>query len=248
MVFGWKKGSEDTSKKREVSVENNAIIAQKPASTPFSTVVANSSVEDNRDETSSSSEDNIHLKHGKVRSALGPGTVIQGKLSFDTPVRIDGKLSGEIFSTKSLIIGKTGQIDARVEVASLIVYGTVRGNIKATERVEIYEGGSVEGQVESVLLMVESGSRLHGDCNMGVKNTSSVISATSTKLEHPTQKTDTAIIANPSLANSPLDLESIIGNSSTANPSIAGTNIASTNIVSSKSKESKTAAAAIVTK
>ena len=45
-------------------------------------------------------EECLSEKYGKVRSALGPGTVIQGRLSFDTPVRIDGTLSGDISSSE----------------------------------------------------------------------------------------------------------------------------------------------------
>ena len=53
-----------------------------------------------------------------LRSALGPGTVIRGKLSFDTPVRIDGKLSGEITSTSAVIVGPQGVLDAKIDVES----------------------------------------------------------------------------------------------------------------------------------
>ncbi|MCO6432590.1 MAG: polymer-forming cytoskeletal protein [Deltaproteobacteria bacterium] len=115
-------------------------------------------------------DDLIAQRHEKVRSALGPGTVIQGKLSFDTPVRIDGKLSGEVFSSRALIVGKSGQIDANVEVASLIVYGSVKGSIRATEKVEIYEGGSLDGELKTPALMVESGAKLNAECDMGSRS------------------------------------------------------------------------------
>ena len=154
-------------------------------------------------------DEGIKQKHGKVRSALGPGNVIQGKLSFDTPVRIDGKLSGEIFSTKTLIIGKTGQIDARVEVASLIVYGAVRGTIKASERVEGNDGGSSEGEVDTPILMVESGARLQGDCNMsgGSKVVPVGANSRSSKNAGSSDK-PTDIVTDESI-----DLESVIANS-----------------------------------
>ncbi|NMC62498.1 MAG: polymer-forming cytoskeletal protein, partial [SAR324 cluster bacterium] len=83
-------------------------------------------------------------RFGQVRSALGTGTVIQGKLTFDTPVRIDGKLSGEIFSTAALIVGREGVIDASVDVTTLIVLGAIKGPIRASERAEVYSGGSLE--------------------------------------------------------------------------------------------------------
>ncbi len=105
--------------------------------------------------------------YSKVRSALGVGTVIQGRLSFDSVVSIDGKLSGEIFSSKALLVGKSGSIDAQVEVASLIIRGVVRGNIKATERIELKDGGQLIGDVTTPILSMEEGCVFNGSVVMG---------------------------------------------------------------------------------
>jgi cytoskeletal protein CcmA (bactofilin family) len=114
----------------------------------------------------SQTEDAITARYGKIRSALGQGTVIQGKLSFDTPVRIDGRLSGEVYSSKALIVGKTGQIDAHLEVASLIVMGAVSGKIKATERIEIWSGGRLSADISTPVLVVAEGCFYSGACSM----------------------------------------------------------------------------------
>ena len=111
-------------------------------------------------------EEAVASRFGKIRSALGSGTVIQGKLSFDTPVRIDGKLSGEVFSSKALIIGKAGLIDAALEVASLIVMGAVRGKVKATERIEVWAGGSIEADLVTPVLVIDDGATFSGTCTM----------------------------------------------------------------------------------
>ena len=104
--------------------------------------------------------------HNKVRSALGPGTVIQGRLSFDSVVSIDGKLGGEIFSSKALYVGRSGVIDAKIEVQSLIVRGVVRGTIKATERIEIREGGQILGDIITPVLVMDDGCVFNGACTM----------------------------------------------------------------------------------
>jgi len=117
--------------------------------------------------SASTSSEPANERYSKLRSALGAGTVIQGKLSFDTPVRIDGKLSGEVFSSKALIVGETGSIDADVSVASLVVMGHVSGNIKATESIELMKGGSLEGDIESPSLLMEEGALFNGNCSMG---------------------------------------------------------------------------------
>lgn len=112
------------------------------------------------------SEESAEERYGKIRSALGPGTVIQGKLSFDTPVRIDGKLSGEIFSSRELIVGQQGVIDAQVEVASLVVMGRVKGNVKAGERIELLAGGVLEGDITAPSFVMQEGAVFNGRCKM----------------------------------------------------------------------------------
>lgn len=114
-------------------------------------------------------DDELQERFGKIRSALGPGTVIQGKLSFDTPVRIDGKLSGEVFSSKALIVGTSGSVEAQIEASVLIVQGIVKGNVVASERIEIAKGGRLEGDICSPVLVVEEGASFSGGCSMGAR-------------------------------------------------------------------------------
>lgn len=80
---------------------------------------------------------------------------------------IDGKLSGEIFSSKALLVGKSGAIEAQVEVASLIIRGIVKGTIKATERIEIREGGQLLGDVTTPVLVMDEGCVFNGSVTMG---------------------------------------------------------------------------------
>lgn len=105
-------------------------------------------------------------RFGKLRSALGPGTVIQGKLSFDTPVRIDGKLSGEIFSSEAIIVGAGGSIEGDIEVASLIVLGLVRGKVTAHQRVEVLNGGRLEADFVAPVFVIEDGGIFNGRSSM----------------------------------------------------------------------------------
>lgn len=126
-------------------------------------------------------EDKLAERFGKIRSALGPGTVIQGKLSFDSTVRIDGKLGGDLFSSKALIVGETGQVDAQVDAASLIILGSVKGKIKAAERIEVWAGGKLEAEVTTPILVVEEGAYLAGSCSMTPASSGSAPKVTSGK-------------------------------------------------------------------
>lgn len=112
-------------------------------------------------------EEAVELRYGsKLRTALGPGTIIQGKLSFDAPVKIDGKLSGEIFASKDLIVGKTGEVTADIHAATLIILGKVKGKIKASEGIEILSGAILEADITTPKLMIEEGAVFRGACQM----------------------------------------------------------------------------------
>lgn len=125
------------------------------------------------EDTTNISENKLETSHSDsnpVRSALGAGTVIQGKLSFDTPVSIDGKLSGELFSSETVIIGKASIVDAQIEVRTLIVHGQVTGNIKATEKAIIHNGAILKGTLTTSSLVVEEGAILNCNFQMANKN------------------------------------------------------------------------------
>ncbi len=104
--------------------------------------------------------------HNNVRTALGPGTLIDGKFSFDSPVRIDGDLSGEVTSTSALIVGEEANVSADIKVGSLIVYGKVTGNVEVRDLVEIRAGGSIEADISAERIVMEQGSLFNGYCTM----------------------------------------------------------------------------------
>lgn len=104
----------------------------------------------------------------KIRCALGVGTMVNGKLSFDTSVQIDGKMKGELFTSKTLVVGKTGLIEASVDAACLIVSGTMRGKLRVTERLELKAGAVVEGEVQAACIIMEDGATLNASVAMGL--------------------------------------------------------------------------------
>jgi cytoskeletal protein CcmA (bactofilin family) len=119
-------------------------------------------------------EERLLERYGRSRSALGPGTVIQGKLTFDTTIRIDGNLSGDIYSSKAIIVARSGIIDAKIDAAVLVVIGCVKGDIRISDRLEILRGGIVEGKIETPKLIIEPGGILNARCKMQSEKNSAV--------------------------------------------------------------------------
>lgn len=112
-------------------------------------------------------EDDLTNRFGSnLKSALGEGTMIDGTFSFETPVKVDGSLSGEIKSQSALIVGKNAKIHANIKVGSLIVLGEVEGDIVVEDLVEIRSSGSIQGNITTKRLALEEGGMLQGLCTM----------------------------------------------------------------------------------
>lgn len=106
------------------------------------------------------------LEKADIKAFLGPGSQFEGKLSFDEMVRLDGSFSGEVRSSDTLVVGDTGEIEGNIQVGCLILSGRFRGNIVATERVELLEPAQVEGVIETPLLKIDEKVIFNGEIKM----------------------------------------------------------------------------------
>jgi cytoskeletal protein CcmA (bactofilin family) len=103
---------------------------------------------------------------GEINTLLGRGSSFDGKLTFEGTVRIDGKLSGEIFSNDVLVIGEGAEVNAEIDVGVLIVEGSVTGNIRAKRAVELHAPARVRGNLETPSLFIEKGVMFEGQSRM----------------------------------------------------------------------------------
>lgn len=107
------------------------------------------------------------LEKADIKAFLGTGSQFEGKLSFDEMVRLDGCFSGEIRSSDTLVIGDSAEVDGDIQVGTLILSGQFKGNIVATQRVELLEPARVEGVIESPVLKIEEKVLFNGEIKMG---------------------------------------------------------------------------------
>jgi cytoskeletal protein CcmA (bactofilin family) len=101
-----------------------------------------------------------------VTTLLGRGSEFEGKLSFEGTVRIDGKLTGEIFTDDVLVIGEGAEVKAEINVGAIIIEGSVQGNIHAKRSVEIRTPARVRGNITTPSLFIEKGVLFDGSCQM----------------------------------------------------------------------------------
>ncbi len=112
------------------------------------------------------SETNLVAPIPLLRPSLGPDTVVNGRLSFTVPTRIDGTLRGEVRASDMLVVGEDAIVEGVIRALKLIVLGHVRGDVRGAERVEIASGGRLIGTVETQSLVVKDGGCLDGDCRI----------------------------------------------------------------------------------
>ena len=102
----------------------------------------------------------------EIKAFLGKDTEFEGKFSFTGSVRIDGKLTGEIFSNGTLIVGESAIIKSQIHVAEVIIRGEVHGDIFAENRIELNVPGKLYGNIQTQKLVIEEGVIFEGSCKM----------------------------------------------------------------------------------
>jgi cytoskeletal protein CcmA (bactofilin family) len=103
----------------------------------------------------------------EMTALLGRGTTFEGKLYFTGPVRIDGSFRGEIRSDDVLVIGEGAEVEAEIDVATVIIRGGLfRGNIRARTAIELYVPAKVIGNLRSPSIFIDKGVSVEGSCVM----------------------------------------------------------------------------------
>lgn len=102
----------------------------------------------------------------KVRTVLGGETKFVGTLRFKELLKINGRFEGVIDSTGFLIISADAVVVADIRVGTLMVSGTVKGDVNAQERLEVLPGGKIIGNVRSPNLVMAEGTGIQGRCDM----------------------------------------------------------------------------------
>jgi len=100
-------------------------------------------------------------------ATIGQSIVFKGELTGDEDLEIEGQVEGNVrLANNTLTIGSSGRLTAQVVAKTIIVIGRVKGNLTATERIEIQATGVVEGDVKAPKLNVQEGAVLNGGIDM----------------------------------------------------------------------------------
>jgi cytoskeletal protein CcmA (bactofilin family) len=98
---------------------------------------------------------------------IGKSVVIKGELNGSEDLTIEGHVEGKIeLKDHVLTIGPNGKIKASVFAKSVIVLGEVHGNVTASEKVDIRDNGSVDGDIVSPRVAIAEGAHFRGSVDM----------------------------------------------------------------------------------
>jgi cytoskeletal protein CcmA (bactofilin family) len=105
-------------------------------------------------------------RSGELNTIIGKGTVIEGLLAVQNSLRIDGRVTGQVQVTDSLVVGKDGEIEGEVKVKNAIIGGRVRNRVLATGKVVLESHATVHGEVKTTKLVIDEGAVFDGNCAM----------------------------------------------------------------------------------
>ena len=140
--------------KRDESVKPAAAPAPTPAAAPSAPVAAAPSAEP-------------RAQLGRDMVNIGKSVVIKGELSGSEDLTIEGHVEGRIdLKDNVLTIGPNGKIKAEVFAKAVVVLGEVTGNVTASEKVDIRDNGSVDGDIASPRVAIAEGAHFRGSVDM----------------------------------------------------------------------------------
>jgi cytoskeletal protein CcmA (bactofilin family) len=97
------------------------------------------------------------------QATIGKGLYIKGEITGSESLYVDGKIEGSVnLPGNRVTIGRNGQVAASINAREIVVLGKVRGNIVATDRVDIRAEGALTGDVAAARISIEDGAFFKG--------------------------------------------------------------------------------------
>jgi cytoskeletal protein CcmA (bactofilin family) len=97
------------------------------------------------------------------QATIGKGLFIKGEITGSESLFIDGKVEGSInLNGNRVTVGRNGQVSANITAREIVVLGKVRGNMSASDRVDIRAEGSLSGDVAAARISIEDGAFFKG--------------------------------------------------------------------------------------
>ena len=97
------------------------------------------------------------------QATIGKGLLVKGEITGSESLYIDGKVVGSInLPGNRVTVGRNGQVAASIIAREIVVLGKIRGNVSASDRVDIRAEGSLSGDVAAARISIEDGAFFKG--------------------------------------------------------------------------------------
>jgi cytoskeletal protein CcmA (bactofilin family) len=107
----------------------------------------------------------------KMSTIIGKDSVITGTIDIKGPLRVDGKIKGQVHCSDTVTVGIGGELEAEIDCRNASISGKVIGNIIASEKVELQAKAEIEGDLKTKSLVIEQGAVFSGSCHMKAQET-----------------------------------------------------------------------------
>jgi cytoskeletal protein CcmA (bactofilin family) len=91
---------------------------------------------------------------------------IKGEIRSDEELMVDGEVEGVVESGSLLTIGRNGKVRANIRAREVVIFGSVKGNIEAIEKLAIREQGSLVGDIKTAGISIDDGAYFKGSIDI----------------------------------------------------------------------------------
>ncbi len=108
-----------------------------------------------------------NLPDSQSVNIIGVGTLIEGDITTNGDMRIDGTLTGSINVKGKLVIGVSGSVEGEVICQNADISGTIKGKIGVAELLSLKASSKLSGDIITNKISIEPGANFSGTCSMG---------------------------------------------------------------------------------
>lgn len=98
---------------------------------------------------------------------ISRGVKIEGKITTEGNIRVDGDIKGDILSQNNVTVGESGQVNGQINANVITIGGKVIGTVTAKEKLALESNANLKGDILTKILVVEAGAKFEGNSKMG---------------------------------------------------------------------------------
>ena len=109
-------------------------------------------------------------KIDRIETLVGEGSIIEGDITGDNSILINGTVTGDVTTQSTIRVGRTGVIKGNVKANSAILSGIIEGNLDVLDSTVLGPHSRLKGDLKTTRLKIEEGAQFEGRCVMLDKN------------------------------------------------------------------------------